>query len=254
MAGIDVVAAKIRENLRFDKGTSGAQLAPSPFINSVEYIAQLFEDSSITDTASGNEVQRRLGTMLGASANGGGKDSVLHFSGIFYNCSDGGFRPDFRDPWPGFSNNQVGHFMTAVDFGYRPSYVKIIVPNMSLPVSAVVPGDESFCIGLIVGHEQVPDDANFAFVRQALSASAEDIEKFYHGVLNVPRTTVLVDLNLRRSHANLMGIKIGTGRGNSIQDLLLSLYGYGFGRIIRNAGITTRNEAARWIRAYLGNP
>jgi hypothetical protein len=32
----------------------------------------------------------------------------------------GGFRQAFQDPHPS-SRNQVGHFMTAVDMGYRPN-------------------------------------------------------------------------------------------------------------------------------------
>ena len=256
MADIGAVASKIREKLRFDKGTSASQFTPSPFINSVEYMAQLFEDSTISDTGTGNELQQRLGTMLAASANGGGQSSVVHFAGIFYNCSDGGFRPEFRDPWPGASNNQVGHFMTAVDFGYRPDYVYtqvwgylkyLLVAYWPAPG---VPSNESFCIDLIVGHEQVADDATFVNARQFSSPSNSDILNFYHAVLNVAVTT---PPNLTRSRSDLAAIPIGTGRGNSIQDLHLSLYGYGLGRFIRNGNLSARSDAARWIRSCLGN-
>jgi hypothetical protein len=259
MASIVEVAVNIRQKLRSVNGPS----APVWLFNAVEFLAQLFEDNTITDTDSGNEVQKRLMNMLNASAGGAssgdpggltGSGYLLHFGGIFNNCSDGGFRAAFRDPWPGASNNQVGHFMSAVDMGYRPVFAKTVVPNMHLPIAPNVPMEESFCISLIVGHEQVPDDAYGAVYRQALSPSTSNIQKFYQAVGNVPLTTTLPDLNLSRSRANLTGIPIGNGRGNSLQDLFLSLYGYGFGRLIRMGRMDKRPDAAHWLRVYLGNP
>jgi hypothetical protein len=58
--------------------------------------------------------------------------------------------------------------------------------------------------------------------------------------------------DLTRSRQRLRGIRIGTGRGNSFEDLHLSLYGFRLGQLIRNGGMTTRAAAAEWIRTDLG--
>lgn len=56
MADITAVAADIKRRLAHD---------PSAHL---KFLAQLFEDSSISDNGSGNELQKRLVTILDASA------------------------------------------------------------------------------------------------------------------------------------------------------------------------------------------
>src|SRR5580692_9779685 len=81
-----------------------------------ECLAQRFEDINL-GTGSGNEPQNRLMTILDASSDAthGG---ITHFVKTFSGCrGPGGFG---RPSGPASSRNQVGHFMTAVDMGYRP--------------------------------------------------------------------------------------------------------------------------------------
>ncbi|MGA2709325.1 MAG: hypothetical protein ACLP0B_02380 [Steroidobacteraceae bacterium] len=248
MASVNSVASSIK-----------AKLQP---LNAVEYLAQLLDDSTIDDGSPGTELQRRLMTLFEASQSGGygassGMASILHQGGIFSGLHNEGFREPFRDFWPA-SDNQVGHFMTAVDMGYRPEFTYQWVPSVGGGTGAYVQAagvHESFCIALIVGHEQVPDDANLFKIRQYFAASTNDVEKFYRAVGQVPghtRYPASVDMYLSRTKWFLQDIPIGNGAGNSFHDLHLSLYGYAFGTFIRKSQMTLRSDAAGWIRLYLG--
>jgi hypothetical protein len=223
-----------------------------PHDQDLEYMARLYEDSTISDTGSGNELQRRLGTILDASSDGR-NGGVTHFSGIFAGVHDGGFQKAFKDPWPS-SDNQVGHFTTAVDMGFRPARTFMLIPPPARkvrdwPGQTFVSVEEWFCMALIVGHEQVADDAWVANPRAGLAADGDEVGTFYAALPSV-RLNPSSDVSL--STQCLKGIRIGTGRGNSIQDLNLSLYGFQFGKFIRKGDMTTRAAAAKWLRTDLG--
>jgi hypothetical protein len=77
------------------------------------------------------------------------------------NFNDTGFNPQFQDPWKGESDNQVGHFLTAVALGYdAPKYVralptKVFLSTESPSINSL--SDDEVALRLIVGHELRPD-------------------------------------------------------------------------------------------------
>jgi hypothetical protein len=239
-AAIDVVAADIRKELAGDDDRD------------LEFLARLFEDERIIDTGTGNELVNRLNTILAASTDGS-NNGVTHFAGIYAGLTDLGFRRAFKDPFPGKSDNQVGHFTTAVDMGFRPLQTFAILPVLvRAEIVARLPGlahEEIVCVDLIIGHEQVADNAAQAQVRQALSPTAGEIRRFFAAV---PVVTESPNQGTEQSRSALSGIRIGTGQGNSFQDLHLSLFGFKFGTMIRLGTITTRKDAALWIRTNIG--
>jgi len=174
---IKVVAADIKKQLAGDDDRD------------LEFLARLFEDDRIIDTGSGNDLTNRLNTILAASTDGS-NSGATHFAGIYAGVTDLGFRKAFKDPFPGKSDNQVGHFTTAVDMGFRPSFTYSIVPQKVRDFvdggkPTAFPKDEIVCVRLIIGHEQVPDDATGAFIRQALSPTNEEIRQFFDALVTV---------------------------------------------------------------------
>src|SRR5262249_16807532 len=115
-ADIKIVAAAIKTELAGDDDRD------------LEFLARLFEDDRIIDTGAGNELVNRLNTILAASSDGS-NNGVTHFAGIYSGVTDLGFRKAFKDPFPGKSDNQVGHFTTAVDMGFRPMQTFTILPQ-----------------------------------------------------------------------------------------------------------------------------
>ena len=230
------------------------QSAQKRVLDHVDMLAQLFGDDDILDSGTANALQKRLATILGASAdarNGG----LTHFSGILAGWTDTGFRNAFLDPWGSASNNQVGHFLTAVDMGFNPKRTYDFASNSTwfslslLTVGTGIPKEESICVRLIVGHEQYPDNGWNAGTMQALAPKDADIQAFYNAVKALPNDAVL---DLDKARGSIITIPVGTGTGNSIQDLLLSLFGYKFGSRIRLGTLDNRDEAAQWVRANLG--
>jgi hypothetical protein len=240
-ADITVVAADIKKELAGDDDRD------------LEFLARLFEDDRIIDTGTGNELQNRLNTILAASTDGS-NNGVTHFAGIYAGVTDLGFRKAFKDPFPGKSDNQVGHFTTAVDMGFRPLQTLAILPKFVRDqiddgTPTAFPKEEIICVRLIIGHEQVADDATNANIRAALSPTNDEILQFFSALGMV---TASPNQDINRSRAGLSGIRIGTGQGNSMQDLHLSLFGFKFGKMIRQGTIATRNDAALWIRTNIG--
>jgi hypothetical protein len=118
--------------------------------------------------------------------------------------------------------------------------------------------DEQLCVRLIIRHEQVSDAPNWAkdYLQifpelYATQTNPEDNEMiaFFRALDHVD----LSASNLAITSAALASIRIGTGYGNSFQDLHLSLYGYQFGRFIRFGLIATRRRAAAWVRWNIGS-
>ena len=243
MADIKDVAASIKRALTSDSDRD------------LEFLARLFEDDSITDAGAGNELSNRLTTILAASTDGA-NNGVTHFAGIYTGCHDLGFRTEFKDPWGHFSDNQVGHFTTAVDMGFRPSRTFAALPWWARALvflgtagEAQAAAPEDICERLIIGHEQVADNAPNAFREQAESATEEEV-----GLFEIAIDKVTSALNQDTSDASLAmkDIRVGKGQGNSTQDLLLSCFGYKFGKMIRSGTLDKRAYAARWIRSNIG--
>lgn len=222
--------------------------------NDLDYLVRLIEDNSISDRSAGNELGSRLVTLLEASSDGSA-GGVTHFAGIFSGCRDRGFRDAFKD-----GNNQVGHFLTAVDMGFRPSKTTGYLQSLSVgqPQSFAaslfgavrLPWEEEACIRLIIGHEQIPDTAPQWIGNARALGSPNDAEiATFLGPLN--RVSLSIG-NLEVTKSALNGIRINNGQGNSFQDLHLSLYGYQLGRFIRKGQIITRPAAAAWVRGNIG--
>ena len=232
----------------------------------LDYLAQLFEDSSVASTAAGNELQSRLVTIFEASTDGT-SGGVTHFGGILGGCKDRGFRDDFKD-----GSNQVGHFLTAVDMGYRPDKTGDYAREVGLKpweepgkagqmwewarsehTQIDIPWNQKFCISLIIRHEQIPDlGGNWQWLSNAASALTRADDDEVYAFLAAVRHVSLTNADLRVTKAALSSIHVGSGAGNSIMDLHLSLYGYALGRFIKYGNMTTRHDAAKWIRWNIG--
>ena len=249
MGDIKDVAASIKQALTSDPDRD------------LEFLARLFEDDSITDVGAGNELSNRLTTILAASSNGA-NNGVTHFSGIYAGCHDRGFRTDFKDPWPGFSDNQVGHFTTAVDMGFRPMNTFNALPWWARALAGSMPRSpfvsdswnqiltsEDVCMRAIIGHEQVADSALNANEEAVKSATEYEVNLFQNALVTV---TSSLNQDPTSTRTALLGIRIGSGQGNSMQDLLLSCFGYEFGKMIRSGTVDKRAYAARWIRSNIG--
>ena len=116
-----------------------------------EALAQMFESPSIQDdrTPAG-----RLRTILVATEH-------LLIPGLQTGIAfhDRGFRAEFRDPWPS-SDNQVGHFLTAVGLSFNPAKVgesffgARLRDWMRAPLAMSA---EEVALRLTIGHEKGPD-------------------------------------------------------------------------------------------------
>jgi hypothetical protein len=229
----------------------------------IEYLARLYSDERIEDSGAGNDLQRRLLTILKASGDARNR-GLTHFSGIFAKTHQTGIRKAFLDPWPNQSGNQVGHFTTAVDMGFRPmeTYSLIVLTAVEKtgkylgglalgisPALLIKHSPEQWCIRLIIGHEQVPDDSPSSNYLAAVTPDDSHVSTF-EGSVTLITPNILFDIGTAR--AALSPIPVGKGTGNSREDLLLSLYGFGFGKMIKSAKINSLEEAALWIRTQLG--
>ena len=106
---------------------------------------------------------------------------------------------------------------------------------------------------LIIGHEKAPDPYPWqpeGFLRQFSRASAHDVELFRQAEAALGTGP---KLNLEAAIKILHGISVDDRmRGNSYQDLALSLVGWHFGKMIRSGQFANNAEVAQWIRANLG--
>jgi hypothetical protein len=258
--------------------------------NRPEALARSFEDTQITDLISRRaggtfrggtvwislgEAASRLESILMATA----KPAVpgLQTGGAIDGWDDAGFRPEFKDPHPS-SNNQVGHFLTAVGLGYNPSSVRYSVGVSMSRGSGIVRGigellrrssglrdlsakdaldpfghysDEEFAIRLMVGHEKYPDpiDDPSTFLQQFAKATSGDVAAFRSAEQNLGNR---LPLDLKSALATLRGIAVDNRqRGNSYEDLLLSLAGWRLGRSIQYGTLSTRASVASWSRQTL---
>ena len=208
----------------------------------------------------------------------------LQTGGAAAGWHDEGFRAEFRDPHPS-SDNQVGHFLTAARLGYDPDFVGragnagpraqirageqtfgdrirslaaealgetgLSIRSSVAPFSSL--SNEEVALRLIIGHEKAPDPYPWqpeGFLRQFSRASAHDVELFRQAEAALGTGP---KLNLEAAIKILHGISVDDRmRGNSYQDLALSLVGWHFGKMIRSGQFANNAEVAQWIRANLG--
>jgi hypothetical protein len=238
--------------IRAAKGYASGAPADYP-----ELLAALFEDAQIDDDGYvAVPLIKRLRTILAAS-NNGEAGGLLHLSGVLFRWTDDGFAKAFKDPWPP-SNNQCGHFMTAVHLGYDPMKGFAFANSQSslgtfFEMTSGVPASEGICCRMIVGHEQVADDAAFAEIRQVKSPSDDEVRTFYNAVIQCKNNSTV---DLSKAQSLLASITVGSGLGNSRQDLHLSLFGYIFGTLIREGdrGMRELADGSQWIRRNLKDP
>lgn len=258
-----------------------------------EALAQMFESPSIQDdrTPAG-----RLRAILVATEHPliPGLQTGIAFH-------DRGFRAEFRDPWPS-SDNQVGHFLTAVGLSFNPAKVgesffgARLRDWMRAPLAMSA---EEVALRLTIGHEKGPDPSVGTVVAgatgglggigmftggigilatsvigpvDALEISTGPVAGAARAVLNAFRVQFAActqadiqvfrsaeralgtgrPLNTAAAQAMLRGIRVvPTMRGNSYEDLLLSLYGWRLGQDIRRNQFRTGAEVAAWIRSNL---
>lgn len=222
-----------------------------------EALARMFEDGAIADDGT---VRGRVRALLAATEQRWipWLPTFLDMPGL-QDCAgygDRGFRSAFRDPWS-CSRDQAGHFLTAVGLVLYPEQVER--RRLGVRVRDLVgapPGmaNGEVALRLIIGHEKAPDPwmgdplVLVKVRRQFAMATGADVNAFRRA-----RTALGGDrrLDLERLAPYLDQIEVGTGRGNSVQDIYLSFAGYYFAQIVAQGGFSKRGEMARWIRENL---
>lgn len=226
-------------------------------LDDAEALARLFEDQGIVGDGA---LEARLRAILLATQQHWlpGHATPLDLPGLreIREAGDRGFRPQFRDPWAN-SRDQIGHFLTALGLFLYPETVQ--TRRLGIRVRDWVRSpqdmsDEEVALRFIIGHEKVPDPilgdprALIQFPKQFTSATAEDVAT-YRRALEALGAGWRV--NLGAAVEILSGIAVGQGRGNSIQDLALSLMACRLGQMIRSGAIRDGAEVAAWIRDNL---
>ncbi len=170
--------------------------------------------------------------------------------------SDNGFRPEFQDPWFN-SCDQAGHFLTAIGLSLYPQQLrraKFWVRMRDWLGAPKDMDDEEVALRLIIGHEKYPDPYKpdpFVLPKvraQFAAATAEDTAAFRAAIACLGPD---LQLDLGCMDEYLAPIHVGSGRGNSLQDLRLSCAGYCFVQLLRSGRLKTRQEAGEWVRRNL---
>jgi hypothetical protein len=269
-------------------------------------LAAMFEDPVIVDDGT---VQGRLESILSVT-----QHLVIPGLQTGIEFSDTGFRgtrdpsgPGFRDPHP-TSQNQPGHFLTAVGMRFQPELVSRPIPLWGSTVRDLVGApetmsDEDVALRLTIGHEKAPDppggldvalsilfagaveeylapapedeteeerdrrvgDAMVneterrirqiiaAFTAQFRATTDDDIAAWNETLGRIGTDAVANTAAIEGPGSPLDRIAVDPAlRGNSRQDLRLSLMGWRFGQMIRNGDFANNAAVAAWIRANLG--
>lgn len=234
-------------------------------------LAQMFETTLISDDGT---VAGRLRELLSATE----KLAIPGLqTGIEFH--DKGFRTEFKDPWPS-SDNQVGHFLTAVGLSFNPAKVseRFVGRKLRDWIGADdALSDEEVALRLTIGHEKAADPgagtiAGGALVGGALGglvgagagaalnvldsfrtqysrATAADVTVFLSAEKNFGAGT---KLDLAAADSTLHGIRVdSTLKGNSYQDLLLSCCGWRLGQWIKAGKFARSADVGAWVRANL---
>jgi RHS repeat-associated protein len=145
---------------------------------------------------------------------------------------DTGFQPIFQD-----GGDQVGHFMTAVNFGY---------------ISVGADPAKSWYVRLAVGHEIVGDNVAGSVFKQILAGDKEARSLFASAINADVAGNYSERDDLLKQILALGGDFDKVDRtGNSIADLILTIRGLRFGQMIACGEITTREQAALWLEKYV---
>ncbi len=180
----------------------------------------------------------------------------------------------------------MGHFLTAVGLSFNSAKVEEIFMGRRLRDWLEAPDSmskEEVALRLIIGHELAPDpsitDAMIGgafgggisppgsgpagaaagaahamlngFKRQFKQATDQDVLAFRQA--NVALGTALtMDMSAAETALKPIKDKINPKlRGNSVQDLRLSLAGWNLGQLISAGKFATRGDVAKWVRLNL---
>ena len=226
--------------------------------NDAETLARLFTDPQLADDGT---IAGRVEAILEATEHQWlqGFPTFMDVPGLYElrGASDQGFRAAFRDPWPQ-SRDQVGHLLTAVGLILHPEVLQRRRLGRRLRTWLGVPkamSDSDAALRLIIGHEKQPDPffADPRIVakvrRQFSSVTAEDLAAFGRAMAALGDGACP---DLEAAFRELASIGVGTGRGNSAQDLRLSLMGAHLAGRLKGGAFASRGELAEWVRRNLG--
>jgi hypothetical protein len=222
-----------------------------------ETLARMFEDDAII---SPDSVLGRLDAILEATEHRWiqGWRTFMDFPGL-YECngfSDRGFRDAFKDPWA-CSREQAGHFLTAVGLVLHPQKLEGRIFFRRLRDWAGAPKEMStaeVALRLVIGHEKapdpgVPDPLVLPKVRrQFRSCTDGDLAAFHRALEALGRDWVF---SFAKVDPYMSQIEVGSARGNSCQDLYLSLAAYHFVQLLKGGQFLDRGAMARWVRDNL---
>jgi RHS repeat-associated protein len=256
-------------------------------------LIKLFETDELNpyDPPASNTARARLELVLNITNKPtAGVDVGNQFAIDFTTC---GLREEYNDEWlyrrywkqnPDDPNvgNQVGHFLTAVHLGYNPSFLaldnslggirSLFQPSLYARQILNVPTDEPLDVTakrLIVGHEKVadPDPANNSiedtgrnvnnYRPQYQSATAIDVG-WFDAAVQYDRSGDTLGTVWALAKILVSPRPQDWGRGNSLQDLRLSLKGWRLGRAVAGKDVdqgektlTSRGEIATWLRMQI---
>ncbi len=185
-------------------------------------------------------------------------------------CSAFEDQPHYNEHWSTDPKNpevsyQMSHFLTAVGLTYFPlegnsnirtllnaSYGKSFLLNIqgNLPsLEDNLPNDLVIALKLIIGHETEKDGDEYS---QYQNATINDIDTFLSAVAadtngDVGNRDKLLSAILNESSGNTIDLR----KGNSLEDLRLSLKGVRFAFEIFGGNIISSNNAAQWLKYNL---
>ncbi|MDQ7821262.1 MAG: hypothetical protein RDV48_00570 [Candidatus Eremiobacteraeota bacterium] len=215
---------------------SAAQSGQAQKKNSLDSLVEMFKDPSLP----GKTARERLEHVLKETSSG----DRVHFKKKF---DDSGFDKDFQDGRllknPELSNNQVGHFLTAVDLGSTRGPLYNIYQRAA------------------IGHEKTGDnnggylyDVNKTQAWQTDRADVKDFESAVESAKSGNRAAVkdsvgkiLKDL----PYTHKPWPSRHPRRGNSHQDLALTAYGYALAQKISDGSLASHQDVAQWLEKNL---
>jgi len=185
-----------------------------------------------TDRLRGETAEERFGTILGHTR----KVPGLYTAGGW---GETGLNIEFQDGrwyaqyWGG-ETAQIGHFLTAAAFGHK---------------AALGLDDQKGFLKLAVGHEMVRDPL---WLMQYMAATPQARDLFNKAV----ESDIAGNYGGRDEYlATILMMNGGAleGRkGNSLEDLRLTVRGWRFGQMLAGGRFRSREEAAQWLNDNLG--
>lgn len=256
-------------------------LRSSAGFNDAEALARMFEDKEIADDGT---LRGRLKAILDATESKivPGLQTGIEFQDVGFKGDRNHGGKGFKDPHPS-SRNQVGHFLTAVGLAFHPETVSRLVLGAPMRYHIGIPAslsDHDVAIRLTIGHELSPDPnvpiagvigaltipgagpligggiASYyeiwsSYRSQFFSVKPEDVLAF-NAALKALGTSLILNMDAADVALIPIFVKIRVQeRGNSYQDLRLSLVGWYLGEAILQGRFTSGIQVAEWVRKNL---